>query len=255
MIDEPQLVVEKEIETKKSEKGLLNKIAVKKQDGGESGEAEKKNAEHKGNLFSGIFNKKKETEVPADRLSELEKEEENIKLPKKKKKKAPSSSMFEEPDILEQQIAAQEAEKKAQAEAEAAPEEPVQAAVTEVLEIKTAQSEDEAKAKKKPARTRKPKDSEEAAETKAKRSRKKTEEKPAEDKEAPITETSEKAGKENAESPANAGAAADITAENQDHSPIDDVKLEFSASEEVNDHSLEEAVNSADQEGSDKHEE
>ena len=77
----------------------------------------------------------------------------------------------------------------------------------------------------------------------------------AEDKEAPITETSEKAGKENAESPANAGAAADITAENQDHSPIDDVKLEFSASEEVNDHSLEEAVNSADQEGSDKHEE
>lgn len=255
VIDEPQLVVEKEIETKKNEKGLLNKIAVKKQDGGESGEAEKKNAEHKGNLFSGIFNKKKETEVPADRLSELEKEEENIKLPKKKKKKAPSSSMFEEPEILEQQIAAQEAEKKAQAEAEAAPEEPVQAAVTEVLEIKTAQSEDEAKAKKKPARTRKPKDSEEAAETKAKRSRKKTEEKPAEDKEAPITETSEKAGKENAESPVKAGAAADITAENQDHSPIDDVKLEFSASEEVNDHSLEEAVNSADQEGSDKHEE
>ena len=108
---------------------------------------------------------------------------------------------------------------------------------------------------KKPARTRKPKDSEESSETKAKRSRKKTEEKPAEDKEAPITETSEKAGKENAESPAKAGAAADITAENQDHSPIDDVKLEFSASEEVNDHSLEEAVNSADQEGSDKHEE
>lgn len=119
MIDEPQLVVEKEIETKKNEKGLLNKIAVKKQDGGESAEADKKNAEHKGNLFSGIFNKKKETEVLADRLSELEKEEENIKLPKKKKKKAPSSSMFEEPEILEQQIAAQEAEKKAQAEAEA----------------------------------------------------------------------------------------------------------------------------------------
>ena len=255
VIDEPQLVVEKEIETKKNEKGLLNKIAVKKQDGGESAEADKKNAEHKGNLFSGIFNKKKETEVLADRLSELEKEEENIKLPKKKKKKAPSSSMFEEPEILEQQIAAQEAEKKAQAEAEAAPEEPVQAAVIEVLEIKTAQSEDEAKAKKKPARTRKPKDSEESSETKAKRSRKKTEEKPAEDKEAPIAETSEKAGKENAESPVKAGAAADITAENQDHSPIDDVKLEFSASEEVNDHSLEEAVNSADQEGSDKHEE
>ena len=51
VIDAPQLVVDKEIETKKSEKGLLNKIAVKKQDGGESGEAEKKNAEHKGCLL------------------------------------------------------------------------------------------------------------------------------------------------------------------------------------------------------------
>ena len=60
--------------------------------------------------------------------------------------------MFEEPEIFEQQIAAQEAEKKAQVEAEAAPEEPVQAAVTEVLEIKTAQSEDEAKAGKKSRR-------------------------------------------------------------------------------------------------------
>lgn len=68
---------------------MLNKIAVKKQDGGESGEAEKKNAEHKGNLFSGIFNKKKDAEVPADRLSELEKEEENIKLPKKEKEESP----------------------------------------------------------------------------------------------------------------------------------------------------------------------
>ncbi len=260
VIDEPQLVVEKEIETKKSEKGLLNKIAVKKQDGGESGEAEKKNAEHKGNLFSGIFNKKKDAEVPADRLSELEKEEENIKLPKKKKKKAPSSSMFEDPEILEQQIAAQEAEKKAQADAEikteAASEEPVQAAVTEVLEIKTAQSEDEARAKKKP-RAKKPKDAEESVENKAKRTRKKAEEKASEDKEAAAREIAEmeNAGKENPEVKVNTTTTADITAENQNHSPIDDVKLEFSASEEVNEHSLEEAVNSADQEGSDKHEE
>ena len=65
----------------------------------------------------------------------------------------------------------------------------------------------------------------------------------------------ENAGKENPEVKVNTTTTADITAENQNHSPIDDVKLEFSASEEVNEHSLEEAVNSADQEGSDKHEE
>ena len=244
VIDEPQLVVEKEIETKKNEKGLLNKIAVKKQDGTETAEVQKKPADHKGNLFTGIFNKKKDAETP-DRLSELEKEEENIKLPKKKKKKAPSSSMFEEPEILEQQIAAQEAEKQAQAEAvtEKA-EERVQPAVTEVLEIKTASSEEETKTKKKTTRAKKPKETEDPAETKAKRTKKKSEE----EKTTTENENTEAAVKTDA-------ASADITAENQNHSPIDDVKLEFSASEEVSEHSLEEAVNSADQEGSDKHEE
>ena len=146
---------------------------MKKQDGTETAEVQKKPADHKGNLFTGIFNKKKDAETP-DRLSELEKEEENIKLPKKKKKKAPSSSMFEEPEILEQQIAAQEAEKQAQAEAATEKaEERVQPAVTEVLEIKTASSEEETKTKKKTTRAKKPKETEDPAETKAQRTKKK----------------------------------------------------------------------------------
>ena len=111
VVEQPQLIVEKE-EDGKNEKSLLDKIAVKKQDGPVAAE---KPQEHRNGRFTGIFNKKKELQKPEDRISELEKEEENIKLPKKKKKNtAPAKPVEEKPQEPE-----------------------VQPAVTEVLEIKT----------------------------------------------------------------------------------------------------------------------
>ena len=111
VVEQPQLIVEKE-DDKKNEKSLLDKIAVKKQEGTLSSTEEKPQGQRGGRF--GLFNKRKEANKPEDRISELEKEEENIKLPKKKKK----NSAPDKP-------------------AEVKPEEPdVQPAVTEVLEIK-----------------------------------------------------------------------------------------------------------------------
>ena len=87
MIDEPQLVVEKEIETKKSEKGLLNKIAVKKQDGGEKGGWRKRTRSIRAICSPGSSIRKRDGS-PADRLSELEKEEENTAAEKEEEKSA-----------------------------------------------------------------------------------------------------------------------------------------------------------------------
>ena len=122
VVDQPQLIVEKEEENKKNEKGLLEKIAVKKQEGTVA--EPQKPQDHRNSRFTGIFNKKKDQSKVQDRISELEKEEENIKLPKKKKKNSGSAAVVEEK-----------------------PQEPeVQPAVTEVLEIKAV------KPKEKPAK-------------------------------------------------------------------------------------------------------
>ena len=128
---------------------------VKKQEPARTEEtAEEKNTESKTGLFTGIFGKKKEAGRPEDRISQLEKEEEDIKLPKKKKKKSGPSSLFEEPEVLEQQIAeAQKAHEESEQPAREA------AAVTEVLEIRTAESKP---ASTKPRRPRKKAEGEES---------------------------------------------------------------------------------------------
>lgn len=219
VIEEPQLVIEKENEPqKKSDKGLLNKIVVKKQEPARTEEtAEEKNTESKTGLFTGIFGKKKEAGRPEDRISQLEKEEEDIKLPKKKKKKSGPSSLFEEPEVLEQQIAeAQKAHEESEQPAREA------AAVTEVLEIRTAESK--------------------PASTKPRRPRKK-----AEGEETRPAKTKKKAAEETSKATA---AAEEPAAEKQDHSPIDEIQLEFSVPTQEQSESA--AVDSVDQEGSDR---
>lgn len=240
VIDSPQMVVEKDTqEDKKTEKSLLNKFVVKKQIKNEAVESTEEPVVEVKKRFS-LFGKKKE-ETADERMEILEKEEENIKLPKKKKKKEVNSSMFEEPqeiaawekeiddadeiiasdsqeDIIaptqfDNPVIQQEVEDE---NLEQITEQINEAAVVEVLEIQASMPIQEVEKEKKPRARRKPKT------------------------ETPKATTEKKAKKK---------------AEEKEPTLLDDVKLEYSTSQDLTSETLSEVVESAEQEGSDAHEE